>query len=498
MLSDSDSTATCPRRVRATGIHQTELWSSDVPHICVPFEQKQAYCVPVHNIVPGMGTKRKLVKPAQLTLLGFLVGIVAGTFLLALPISRTGPGGATLVEAFFTAVSAISVTGHVIVDTPTYWTGFGQVVIMVLIQVGGFGVMTFASIIGLAVVRRLSLRSRITAAAETKSVGFGDVRSLILGVLKISLIIEGAGALILFLWFLVHYGKNVGEAAWLALFHAVSSFNNAGFALFSDNMMSFVDDPVVSLTLSAEIILGGLGFPVIIQLLRHGGNRLKWSMNTRIVIAATPLLLIAGTLYITLIEWNNPATLGPLDWPTKILAGFFQSVQTRTAGFNSIDIGAMSEATQFGMTALMFIGGGPAGTAGGIKITTFAVLFFILLAEVRGDGVVNVFGKRLSRAVHRQAIAVVLLAVGVVAASTVAIMLISGLPLSAVLFETVSAFGTVGLSEGITAELPIAAQLILAVLMFVGRLGPIGFATALALRERAVLYELPKERPIIG
>jgi len=454
--------------------------------------------VPVHNIVRGMSTKRKLVKPAQLTLLGFLAGIVAGTFLLALPISRTGPGGATLVEAFFTAVSAISVTGHVIVDTPTYWTGFGQVVIMVLIQVGGFGVMTFASIIGIAVIRRLSLRSRITAAAETKSVGFGDVRSLILGVLKISLIIEGVGALILFFWFLVHYGKNVGEAAWLAVFHAVSSFNNAGFALFSDNMMSFVDDPVVSLTLSAEIILGGLGFPVIIQLLRHGGNRLKWSMNTRIVIAATPLLLIAGTLYITLIEWNNPATLGPLDWPTKILAGFFQSVQTRTAGFNSIDIGAMSEASQFGMTALMFIGGGPAGTAGGIKITTFAVLFFILLAEVRGDGVVNVFGKRLSRAVHRQAIAVVLLSVGVVSASTVAIMLLSGLPLSAVLFETVSAFGTVGLSEGITAELPVAAQLILAVLMFVGRLGPIGFATALALRERAVLYELPKERPIIG
>jgi Trk-type K+ transport system membrane component len=158
----------------------------------------------------------------------------------------------------------------------------------------------------------------------------------------------------------------------------------------------------------------------------------------------------------------------------------------------------MSEASQFGMTALMFIGGGPAGTAGGIKITTFAVLFFILLAEVRGDGVVNVFGKRLSRAVHRQAIAVVLLSVGVVSASTVAIMLLSGLPLSAVLFETVSAFGTVGLSEGITAELPVAAQLILAVLMFVGRLGPIGFATALALRERAVLYELPKERPIIG
>ncbi|EPR76731.1 Potassium uptake protein TrkH [Leifsonia rubra CMS 76R] len=454
--------------------------------------------MPVHNIVREAGSQRKLVRPAQLTLLGFLITIVAGTVLLSLPISRTGPGAATLLEAFFTAVSAVSVTGLVIVDTPTYWTGFGQIVILVLIQIGGFGVMTFASIIGIAVVRRLSLRSRITTAAETKAQGFGNVRDLVLGVLKISLVIEAAAAVILFVWFMVRYGKGAGEAAWLAIFHAVSAFNNAGFGLFSDSIMSFVDDPVISLTLCAAIILGGLGFPVIVQLLRYGGNRLKWSMNTRIVIAATPLLLVFGTLYITLIEWNNPATLGPLNWPTKILAGFFQSVQTRTAGFNSIDIGAMSEASQFGMTALMFIGGGPAGTAGGIKITTFAVLFFILVAEVRGDGVVNVFGKRLSRGVHRQAISVILLAGAVVAASTVALMLLSGLPLAAVLFETVSAFGTVGLSTGITAQLPPLGQLILTLLMFVGRLGPIVFASALALRERAVLYELPKERPIIG
>ena len=250
--------------------------------------------------------------------------------------------------------------------------------------------------------------------------------------------------------------------------------------------------------MAAAVILGGLGFPVMMQLRKYGWNTLRWSMNTRIVISATITLLIVGTVYITAIEWSNPGTLGPLDWPQKLLAGFFQSVQTRTAGFNSIDIGATTDATQFGMTALMFIGGGPAGTAGGIKVTTFAVLFFILLAEVRGEGVVNVFGKRLSRAVHRQAISVVILATGVVTASTVAILVMTGLPLSPVLFEVVSAFGTVGLSTGITADLPIAAQLILCVLMFVGRLGPITFAAALALRERQVLYQLPKERPIIG
>lgn len=441
---------------------------------------------------------RRRLRPAQWTLAGFTLVIVVGTLLLLLPIARSGPGGATPMEAFFTAVSAACVTGHIIVDTPTHWTFFGQVVILALIQIGGFGVMTFASIVGVAVVRRLSLASRLTTAAETRSFGIEDVRALVVSLARITLVIEGAVALVLFLWFWLHYGRDPLEALWIGIFHGISSFNNAGFALFSDNLMSYVSDPVVSLTLCVSIILGGIGFPVIMQLKKHWRRPLLWNMNTRIVLWATPVLLIAGTVYITAIEWNNPGTLGDLDVGSKLLAGFFQSVQTRTAGFNSVDIGALTDSTLLGMSALMFIGGGPAGTAGGIKVTTFAVLFFILLAEVRGEGVVNVFGKRLSRAVHRQAIAVVLLATGVVIVSTVAIMLLSGVRLSLVLFETVSAFATVGLSAGITADMPVAAQLILCFLMFVGRLGPITFATALALRERSVLYQLPKERPIIG
>jgi len=430
--------------------------------------------------------------------IGFALVMIIGTGLLMLPFSKVGPGGASLIEAFFTAVSAISVTGLVIVDTPTYWTFFGQVVILVLIQIGGFGVMVLASVIGIAVARKLSLQARVNAAQETKSFGLTDVRKIVLSIVRISLMFEGAAAIILFAWFALRYDVPVGEAAWLGIFHAVSSFNNAGFGLFSDSFMSYVTDPVISLTISAAIIIGGLGFPVLMQLRRYWRVPLKWTMNTRIVLSFTVILLVAGTVYITAIEWNNPATLGPLDWPGKILAGFFQSVQTRTAGFNSIDIGATDGATQFGMIALMFIGGGSAGTAGGIKVTTFAVLLFILVAEIRGDGVVNVFGKRLSRAVHRQAISVVLLAVGVVTAATVAIMIMTGLPLGPVLFEAVSAFGTVGMSTGITAGLPPAAQIILCLLMFIGRLGPITFASALALRERGILYQLPKERPIIG
>ncbi len=436
--------------------------------------------------------------PAQAIFGAFAATTLAGTGLLLLPIAKTGAGGATWVESLFTAVSALAVTGHIVVDTPTYWTPFGQVVILALIQLGGLGVMTFASFVGLVVVRRMSFRSRLNAATETKSVGLDEVRGLVFGVVKVSLLIEAIVATIFALRFALGYGYAPGEAIWLGVFHGISSFNNAGFALFSDSMMGFVSDPVIGLTLCASVILGGLGFPVILELRKRFRRPLLWSMNTRLVLVFTPVLLVLGTAFITVLEWNNPATLGELAWHDRILAGFFQSVQTRTAGFNSVDISQLDDATLLGMDVLMFIGGGPAGTAGGIKVTTFGVLLFILIAEMRGDGVVNIFGKRLSQAVHRQAIAVVLASVALVVGSTIAIMLISGLDLDRVLFEAISAFGTVGLSTGITASLPVPAQLILVMLMFLGRLGPITFATALALRPRSILYQLPKERPIIG
>ena len=415
-----------------------------------------------------------------------------------LPIARVGSGGASFLEALFTATSAVCVTGHVIVDTATYWTPFGQVVILALIQIGGFGIMAFASVIGLAVVRRMSLRAKVTTAAEAHSLGLDDVGGLVFNVVRISLVVEGVVALLLTIQFSIGYGEPLGRAVWLGVFHAVSSFNNAGFALFSDNLTRYATDPFICLPICAAVIIGGLGFPVIMQLRKHLGRTLKWTMNTRIVIAGTFVLLATGWVYITAIEWNNPATLGPLEWPSKLLVGFFTSVQTRTAGFNSIDIGAMDPASWLGMDALMLIGAGPAGTAGGIKITTFAVLFFIIITEIRGEGAVNVFGKRLSRAVHRQAITVALLASAVVLVATTALMLITDFGLDRLLFEVVSAFGTVGLSTGITADLPPGGQFILILLMFIGRLGPITFASSLALRERRTTYEFPQERPIIG
>lgn len=442
--------------------------------------------------------KRQHLHPAQAVVTGFGTAILIGTLLLLLPMSKEGPGGATFMEALFTATSAVCVTGLTVVDTELFWTPFGRVVILVLIQVGGLGIMLFASLIGLSIARKLSVRSRMTAAVEAKAVGFSDVKGLVLGIVRITVIIEAVVFVALTMRFWLGYDYPIWDAVWHGLFHSVSSFNNAGFSTFSDSVMAFATDPWICLPMSAAIILGGLGFPVIMQLRREFPRPLHWSMNTKLVLWGTGVLLAGGTVYTCILEWTNPGTFGPMQPAERVLAGFFHSVQTRTAGFNSVDIGLMHEETWLGSDILMFIGGGPAGTAGGIKLTTFLVLFFIMYTELRGETAVNIFGKRLSRAVHRQAITIVVLAVAAVIASTAAIMMLTHLDLDKVLFEVVSAFGTVGLSTGVTSDLPVSAQAILVALMFVGRLGPLTLGSAIALRQRKNLYELPKERPVIG
>ncbi|MGR2752454.1 TrkH family potassium uptake protein [Agromyces arachidis] len=442
--------------------------------------------------------RRFRLHPAQAVVAGFAAAVLGGTVLLWLPPMTVEQGGTSFVDALFTATSAVCVTGLTVVDTELHWSPLGHGVILLLIQLGGLGIMIFASLIGLVLARRLSVRARLNTAAEAKSVGYDDVRGLVRGIVLISFAIEGATWVFLFPRFLFGYGYSVPDAAWFALFHSVSSFNNAGFALYTDNMIGFVDDPFISLPMCAAIILGGLGFPVIMQLRKEFARPLHWSMNTKLVIWGTVVLLVGGTAYLAVAEWSNPGTFGRLDPPARILAAFFMSTQTRTAGFNNIDVGLMHDESWVVMDVLMFIGGGPAGTAGGIKVTTFAVLFFILLTEFRGEGAVNIFGKRLSRAVHRQAITVVLVAVGAVMTATIVLMHITNLTFDVVAFEAISAFATVGLSTGITGNLPPAAEIVLVLLMFLGRIGPLTLGSAIALRERRILYELPKERPAIG
>lgn len=436
--------------------------------------------------------------PARLVPLAFFTAILIGTALLMLPIARAGAGGAPLITALFTATSAVCVTGLITVDTPTYWSGFGQAIILALIQIGGFGIMTGATMLGLLVTRRLKLNHRLLAQAETRTFSLGDVSSVLRLILIVTVVVELTVAAILAARFYGRYGQAGGEAVWNGVFHAVSAFNNAGFARYSDNVMSFALDPIILLPLMFAVVLGGVGFPVLYELRRELFCPDRWSLHTKITLAGTLLLLIVGFVLVLAFEWRNAGTLGPMEVGGKILNALFHSVVTRTAGFNSVDIAQMRPETLLLSDALMMIGGGSAGTAGGIKVTTFVVLGLIVWAEVRGEPDASAFSRRLSSEVQRQALTVVLLSIGLVAVSTLMLLSLTRFQLSEVLFEAVSAFATVGLSTGITAKLPPLGQLILIALMFIGRVGTITVATALALRSSRRPYRYPQERPIVG
>lgn len=445
-----------------------------------------------------MRRARRGRQPARILPLAFLAAITVGTALLMLPASRTGPGHASFVDALFTSTSAVCVTGLVVVDTATYWSDFGQAVIVALIQVGGFGVMTLASLLGLLVSRRLGLQTRLVAAAETKTIGLGDVRRVLIGVAKVMFVCEAAVAVVLTLRFATAYDEPVGTAVWQGSFHAVSAFNNAGFSLFSNNLVGFETDAWLCLPIAAAVVVGGIGFPVLFELRRQWRRPDSWSTHTRLTVWTTAGLLALGFCSLAAFEWTNPRTLGALDVPGKLLASAFQAVQPRTAGFNTLDYSAMHEQTWTVTDALMFIGGGSAGTAGGIKVTTFALLGFVILAELRGDADVVIAHRRMAVPAMRQALTVALLGLGVVALGTLTLLMVTSFPLGRVLFEATSAFGTVGLSTGITPDLKEPARLVLVVLMFVGRVGTVTAASAMALRSTRRLYRMPESRPIVG
>lgn len=450
-----------------------------------------------HNGAPGStsGVSNLRRRPFQMVALGFAGAIAVGAALLMLPIASAGDP-ATPLTALFTATSAVCVTGLVVVDTPTAWSPFGQGVILLLIQIGGFGIMTMASLLGLMISRRLGLQTRLAAAASTRTVGLGDVRSVLLGVARVTLIVEVVTAAILTARWTLGYGEPIGRALWLGLFHAVSAFNNAGFSLFSDSLVGFATDPWICLPITFAVILGGLGFPVILEVWRQHRRPSRWSLHSKITLMMTAALIPLATVFFLAAEWGN--TLSSFDVPGRVLAAFTQAVMPRTAGFNSVDTGSLNEGTLLGTDVLMFIGGGSASTAGGIKLTTFAVLLFVIWSEVRGDPDVTLFDRRISTGAQRQAVSVALVGVGVVLIPTIVITLTSPFGVNEVLFDVISASGTVGLSTGLTADLAPGHQLVLVALMFLGRVGPITFATALAVRGRQRLYRHPESAPIIG
>lgn len=429
----------------------------------------------------------------------YLAALVIGTGLLMMPSATTTPGGISLLSALFTATSAISVTGLEVLSVGGDFTFFGQAVILGLIQAGGLGILLLTTLLAMLVAGKVGLRLRESVAAEAKSSHIGGIRPMVLRVIGLTVATELAITSALFLRLWLHYDESAGGALWDAVFHAISAFNNAGFALEPDSFAAYATDPFVCAPIALGAILGGLGYPVLIELFRHYRMPLKWSMTTRAVIVITPVLLLGGTAFIAAIEWNNPGTLGHLDWWGKLQTAAFQSTTTRTAGFSSIDISQLHSATWFGMDILMFVGGGPAGTAGGVKITTVMVLLAITWAEITGGTKANLFGARVAESAHRQATTVIVLALSLVALSTTVLMLDAAeLGLDRVLFEVISAFANVGLSTGITAGLPGLSQVVLILVMVLGRLGPVTVASALALRARTIRYELHVERPLIG
>ncbi|MFY1636658.1 TrkH family potassium uptake protein [Solwaraspora sp. WMMB335] len=436
--------------------------------------------------------------PAQVIAGGFATAILAGAALLMVPAASRSGESASLVDTLFTATSAVCVTGLVVVDTAGHWSTFGQLVILALIQIGGLGIMTLATLLTVLLSRRLGLRARFLAQAETKSLSLRDVRRVVRNIVLFSLASEVAVAVVLTARFALGHDYPVGRAMYHGVFHAVSAFNNAGFALYPDSLMRFADDPWIIVTVAVAVIVGGLGFPVVFELLRSWRRPGTWSVLTRITVVLTASLLVLGTVVFTLVEFRNPATFGRLDGAHKVLAGFFASVMTRTAGFNSVDIAGMRPESLLLSDILMFVGGGSAGTAGGVKVTTVGLLAFMLWAEMRGETQVNIGARRVPENNQRQALAVLLLALAAVAVATFTLLGMTRYTLDQVLFEVVSAFGTVGLSTGITAGLPPAADLLLIILMFMGRIGPLTVASALALRERIRRYELPEERTIVG
>lgn len=440
----------------------------------------------------------KLLHPTRTVALAFLLAILAGTGLLMTPMASAGVAPTTWLTAFFTAVSAVCVTGLVVVDTGTHWSFFGQLIVMLLFQLGGFGMMTAATLLGLMVNRSLRLRTRLITQVETHSIGLGDVSGVARMVLLVTLIAELLLAIALSWRFAWGHDMAWLDALWHGIFHSVSAFNNAGFSLNEDSLMGYASDAWILMPIAMAIVVGGIGFPVFHDIRSRLNDPRHWSLHTKLTLTGTAALLLGGAAVLLLFEWSNPKTLGPMGVADKLISAAFASVSARTAGFNSIDIGALTHESWALHYFLMFIGGGSAGTAGGVKVGTFLILALLVYAEIRGRSDCEAFGRRISGNAQRQAITVLVLGSSMVVLGTLFILRGSDLPTDQVIFEVISAFGTVGLSTGITAELPPSGQLILTVLMYVGRVGTITLAASLAMGHIRAAYRYPEEHPIVG
>lgn len=433
---------------------------------------------------------------SRIAIAAFVVVIALFSLLLYTPWASQDGQQVELHDAVFTATSAVTVTGLTTVSTAEQWTFFGQLIILMGSQIGGLGTLTLTSILALAVGRKLGLRSKIIAQESLNIGRLGEVGSVLRTVAFTSITIEAFIAATLIPRFLF-LGEPLWQATWHGIFYAVSAFNNAGFTPHSDGIVPYGHDLWILFPIALGVMVGSLGFPVIL-VLRNSLHFRGWNLNAKLTIIGTLILFVVGSLTWVSLEWNNPRTIGDMSVADKFLNAGFASIMTRSGGFNLVEMSDMNPVTMLLTDVLMFIGGGSASTAGGIKITTITVVFLAILAEARGDQFVVAFNRTIPDAVLRIAISVIMMSSAFVLIGTTAIMLISGVGLDRALFEVISAYATCGLSNGLSAELPPAGAYILSVLMLIGRIGTITVATGLAMRSRRRLYRFPEERPIIG
>jgi trk system potassium uptake protein TrkH len=436
--------------------------------------------------------------------LGFLAVIAVGVILLMMPFSTSSGSWNDPIVALFTSTSAVCVTGLSVVDPGTYFSFWGQLILLGLVQIGGLGYMTATTFLLLVLGAKFSLRDKVAIQQALDRTGINDSAQLIRSIIALTMIFEITGVFLLLPVFVPDYGLDRG--LWLAIFHSINSWNNAGFSLFKDNLIGYQSSVLLNLTVTGLIIFGGIGYQVIFEMYLWGRDRLQhkrewiiFSLDFKVAISTTLILLTSGTIAFFFIELNNPETFASVSLQNKLLAAWFQSVAPRTAGFNTIDIGKMTTAGLFLTIAFMFIGASPGGTGGGIKTTTLRVLTSCTKAILQGKEEVLLYERKIPVSLALKAVGVVVGSVTTVMTATILIALTDPeLDFIQILFETVSAFATVGLSTGITANVSAAAKLILIVTMYVGRVGVLLLMAALLGDPRRSSIHYPEENLLVG
>jgi trk system potassium uptake protein TrkH len=435
------------------------------------------------------------LNPPRVLALGFASLILIGTLLLNLPMATSNNESIGLINAIFTAASAVCVTGLVVVNTAEFFSTFGQAIIIILIQIGGLGFMTMATLGALVVGKKISLKERLVIKEQLNQGSLSGLVKLTKYVIIVTFSIEAIGALLLSTRFVPIYG--LGQGIWYSVFHAISAYCNAGFDILGNSFVPYANDITLNLTLSLLIILGGLGFSVYLDISKNRKFE-RFQLHTKLVIWITIILLLFGMIIFLIIEWKNPATIGNLSFGKKLLPAFFQSVVTRTAGFNSLDISMIKDTSAFLFIVFMFIGGSPGSTAGGIKTTTFGAIALTTVSIIKGDKDIVAFKKRIPDNVINRSLAIVTVAMALIIFVSFVLTVTEDAAFLEVLFETTSAFATVGLSRGMTPDLTDVGKIIITLTMYIGRVGPLTMAFAFAQKSKHTKLRYADGTIIVG